>query len=383
MRRRTFLRATGGLATSAWLLRATTRAQVSHPDALVAELKTRLPDLMRAHRVPGLAIALVRDGKMAWVEGFGMKVRDSSQRVDNDTVFEAASVSKTVFAYAVMKLCDEGVIGLDTPLTQYAPTPFLAGDARLNLITARHVLSHTTGFQDWRSRSAPLKIHFDPGERFDYSGEGYFYLQSIMTHLRGRVDRAHCGRFEAGLEVCATDIDETMQRMVLRPFGMAASGYLWNARLEPHVAAPHDIEGRPLTKGKTTPVEAARYASAGGLNTTATDYARFLIEVVAPRPADEHRLKKSTWQEMLRPQIKLPPDVKIDGATHWALGWAIQELASGNLIIHSGGQAGFRSLAIGNLERRAGFVILTNSDKGGNVIYDETILRPLVGMLTT
>ena len=103
--------------------------------------------------------------------------------VDSNTVFEFASVSKTVFAYVVMKACEKGILDLDTPLTKYTSDRYLVGDPRLDLITPRHVLSHTTGFQNWRSKTDPLRIQFTPGAHRGYSGEGYWYLQSVLTHL--------------------------------------------------------------------------------------------------------------------------------------------------------------------------------------------------------
>src|SRR5207248_1472461 len=127
----------------------------------------------------------------------------SKETVDMDTVFEAGSTSKPVFAYAVLKLCEKGVMNLDTPLTKYTSRRFLEADPRLELITARHVLSHTTGFQNWRSKEEPLKIHFTPGEKWSYSGEGYGYLQSVVTQLTGKVNPKDCDTFEAGLKVCA------------------------------------------------------------------------------------------------------------------------------------------------------------------------------------
>jgi CubicO group peptidase (beta-lactamase class C family) len=140
-----------------------------------------------------------------------------------------------------------GIIGLDTPLTNYSPKPFLEGDPRLELITARHVLSHTSGFQDWRSSQDPLKIHFTPGERFLYSGEGYFYLQSVITHLTGRVNPNECARYEADFEVCATDFDPFMKRNIFAPFRMGTRGYVWNENFEKHSARPHDSTRTPLT----------------------------------------------------------------------------------------------------------------------------------------
>jgi CubicO group peptidase (beta-lactamase class C family) len=359
-----------------------TKTTPAATEPLAAPLERLIPELMRTADVPGVAIALVRAGRLSWQRGFGVQDRSTRVPVDAATVFEAASVSKTVFAYAAMKLCEDGVIGLDTPLTRYAPEPFLAGDPRLERITARHVLSHSSGFQDWRSRAEPLRIHFTPGESFLYSGEGYFYLQSVISHLVGHTDRQQCGRYEAGLEVCATDIDETLRQRVLAPFGMTSSSYVPDARRAAHAARGHNVEGRPHPLKKPRPSDPARYASAGGLVTTATDYAKFLLEILVPKPADTQRLTRASVAEMLRPQIKLPPDQLIDGASHWALGWAIQQRATGNLILHSGGQSGFRSLTIASVERQSGFILLTNSDNGGHICNDARMLELLGGWLT-
>ena len=86
--------------------------------------------------------------------------------------------------------------------------------------------------------------------------------------------------------MCATDIDELMKARLLVPFGMRSSGYVWNPAWERRVATPHDANGRLLPKGHPTAADAARYASSGGLHATASDYAKFLIEVITPKPAD-------------------------------------------------------------------------------------------------
>jgi CubicO group peptidase (beta-lactamase class C family) len=199
---------------------------------LIADLEKQIPQLMEKAKVPGLSIAVVKDGKLFWRRGFGVKDNASKGPVDNDTVFEAASTSKPVFAYAVMKLCERGVISLDTPLTKYTSERFLEGDARLDLISARHVLSHTSGFPNFRSKTEPLKIHFKPGEKWSYSGEGYSYLQSVVTHLIGGQKNAKdCGTFEAGLEVCATEpsIDTYMKANILVPFAVTSGMTPWKS----------------------------------------------------------------------------------------------------------------------------------------------------------
>jgi CubicO group peptidase (beta-lactamase class C family) len=104
--------------------------------ATVQQLEKAIPELMKKDGVPGLSVALVRGGKTTWVHGFGVKEAGTDHPVTDDTVFEAASLSKPVFAYGVLKLVEQGKLGLDVPLTTYLPKPFIAGDERLEKITA-------------------------------------------------------------------------------------------------------------------------------------------------------------------------------------------------------------------------------------------------------
>jgi CubicO group peptidase (beta-lactamase class C family) len=332
-------------------------------DALIADLENQLPALLsQATTVPAVSMALVADAKVRWRGAFGVKDFASKAPVDYDTIFEAGSVSKTVFAYAVLKLCERGVLSLDTPLTKYTSDRFLEGDPRLDLITARHVLSHTTGFQNWRSKKEPLAIHFSPGARWDYSGEGYSYLQSVVTHLAGQVDPNECKTFEDHLRVCATDFDAYMKANLFVPFRMTSSGYLYREGM----ARPHDDKGGMNADRKATPIEAARYGSAGGLHTTPTDYARFLIELIDPKPSDAYRLTAATLREMVRPQVKVTDSIS------WGLGWAIEHKKSGgDIISHSGDNPGFKALTAASLEKKAAFIIMTNGDGG----FDEVIAR--------
>src|SRR5437763_16268422 len=131
-----------------------------------------LEQLLRDGRVPGLSFALLRDGKMIETKGLGVRDISTGVAVDENTIFEAASLSKPVFAYAVLQLIDAGVLSLDTPLSKYVPD-YVKDDPRAAEITVRQVLSHTTGLPNWRSEKWPLKTHFAPGERYSYSSEGF------------------------------------------------------------------------------------------------------------------------------------------------------------------------------------------------------------------
>lgn len=346
---------------------------IQNTEPLAMQLEKMIPGLMEEAKVPGLSIAIVRGGKLNWCKGFGVKNQLTKEAVNAHTVFEAASVSKTVFAYMAMKLCEKKIIDLDTPLVKYSSKRFLEGDQRLDQITARHVLSHTSGFQNWRSPEEPLAIHFNPGSDFLYSGEGYFYLQSVISELTGTTYPDECGAYEASLKVCATDIGAYLQQNMLVPFKMSSSGYIWTDTIGKNMASPHDPEGKPFSKPHQTATDMARYASAGGLLTSAKDYANFIIGLFTPAYDDPFLLNKSSLTEMVKPHVKLREEQKIDGADSWALGWAVQERPNGNIILHSGGQAGFRSLTMISLQKQTAFVMLSNGDGGGNVLYNHEL----------
>jgi CubicO group peptidase (beta-lactamase class C family) len=360
MQRREFLVDGGLTALGLCLLPATIRAQAgklavetnggSARDTMAA-LEKLIPELMREGRVPGASIALIENGRMAWLRGFGVRDAATGESVDEDSVFEAASISKSVFAYAVLKAGENGVLGLDVPLSKYAPKPLLEGEPRLDLVTPRHLLSHTSGLQNWRSDADPLRIRFTPGEKFLYSGEGYHYLQSVLTHLAGQ------------------PVEPFMQTGLFGPFGMHSSGYIWNERFEKHATRPHDGEGKPLAVNKTTTEHAERYAAAGALRTTPADYARFLLEILDPKPADPYRLSRPGLAEMIRPHIK------VDETSSWALGWKIQHTSRGDLFQHHGGHKGAQAFASASLARKSGYVIMTNSDNGWKVFFNERFVE--------
>src|SRR5512141_566160 len=131
-------------------------------DLLLAEI----PSLMELATVPGLAFAVV-DRTRVSTYVFGMARRELLEAVTDSTEFEAASLGKPVFAAAVLRLVDAGVLELDRPLSSYAVLPD-ATDPGARAITARHVLSHTTGLPNWREGPGPLVPASAPGTRFSY-----------------------------------------------------------------------------------------------------------------------------------------------------------------------------------------------------------------------
>ena len=258
-----------------------TEPPLRKPDrATVAILQERIPKLMKEAAVPGVSLALIRGGKTYWVGNFGVRDAKSQQTVTEDTIFEAASLSKPVLAYGALKLVDQGKLDLDAPLTRYLPKLYIEGDARLEMITARYVLSHRTGFPNWRGDGNPLTIRFTPGERFSYSGEGFVYLQKVVEQLTGE------------------SLNDYMTEAVFAPLGMTSSSYVWRADYDSRTAAGHDGAGQARKKNKPKDANAA-----ASLHTTASDYARFVEAVL-----NKAGLKHSTLKEMERPLIAVNPE---------------------------------------------------------------------------
>jgi CubicO group peptidase (beta-lactamase class C family) len=352
MQRRDFLiesgRATLGLSLLSLAGCSTSTSKLAGPrdvflESLVADWGKGIPQWLQETKMPGVSIAILRDGKLAWRRGFGVKDTGTNEPVDHETVFAACSITKPVFAYAVMKLCEKGLMNLDTPLTTYTSERIL-DDPRLDLITARHVLNHTTGFPNWRNDNEPFAIQFTPGEKYQYSGEGFSYLQSVVV------------------QVTRQPFEDFMRATVLVPFGMTSSRFTWDAAYARRMAKPHDQAGKRIEK--KTPLSAseraenlARYGAAASLHTTPTDYARFILEIASPKPPDAFRLNENSRRELLRPHVKKNDVQSV------SLAWMINRIKDvPPLFAHEGQDAGYYCLASASAERRSGLIIMMNGD---------------------
>jgi CubicO group peptidase (beta-lactamase class C family) len=322
------------------------QASAQQPDAnaTIVALKRDIPSLMQQADIPGLSIALVNHGHTAWVGSFGTVDPATLQPVTEQTLFSAASLSKTVFAYAVLQLVDQGKLDLDTPLTHYWPERVVdpQDDPRLDKITARIVLSHRTGFPNWRQGNG-LKIFFDPGSRFSYSGEGFVYLQHTVEHIEGK------------------PLNQIVQQLVFAPLGMTRSTYISQA-------------GPGITLGYTpaleprNPIKALDGNAASSLLTNAHDYSLFLEAILSGR-----RLKPATLRQMETPQIAVDPTCtnctnhapqRLSTDLFWGLGWGIEQTSTEKYLWHWGDNGAFKAFVLIDLRRHNAVVFFANGENG-------------------
>ncbi len=302
-----------------------------------AEVDSFIQAQMDSLDIVGLSIALIDESQVVYKEVFGMKDKEKEEKVNENTLFEAASMTKPVFAYAVFKLVQKGLLNLDTPLYKYYPYEDIAHDERYKLITARMVLSHTSGFPNWRhEKFRELTIDSEPGSKFEYSGEAYGYLGLVIQHLTGK------------------KLQDIIQEEVFKPLGMKHSYMVWNDILAADKAMGYEKDV------PTQVFKPLRAYPAGTLHTNAADYARFVVELMT-----EDREENSIFSQMAVPQNRGqgPTEGDPDSGIWVGLGIFIEKTPYGIKYTHGGNDGDF----MGNFEfykkQRSGYVFFMNCDK--------------------
>lgn len=373
-RRRPFIRwAAVGLMTvsAAWLF-AACRADESSVESYVGvtiddETITSFVDQRRQEiGIPGLALAIVNDGEIVYAENFGQADVEAGRPVTDQTIFEGASLSKSVFAQFVMTFVEDGDLDLDRPLHRYLPHPDV-DDPRGEQITARMVLSHRAGFANWRAGGpdAPLTIDFDPGTDYQYSGEGYQYLAMVLA------------------EIASTDwagLEALFQQRIAEPLGLEHTVFVANPATQASKAEPYDANGTLIE------VDAQAHASAGGnrlgpevfvagasIHSTTADFSRWMIGVM-----DSEILTDDSYDELFTRHSSLPSE-SFD--LSYTLGFFQPHLPLTDFYGHSGNNEGFTSFYVLDPDDDWGFVILTNSQYGhefGEELFEYLLVGPSI-----
>jgi CubicO group peptidase (beta-lactamase class C family) len=323
-------------------------------DPLPPAVQARLEKLTADKDVCVVAVATVKNKLLAG-SGIANGCMVGRTPTVDTTVFQAASLSKPVFAYAVLKLAEQGQLDLDAPVVNYLPkqdvqgylhvqNPFSAGQPitdwvnapELQTVTARMLLMHTSGLPNW-ARQAPT-FGFNPGERWQYSGEGYVLLQRAVE------------------SIAAAPMNEVMQRLVFNPLGMTNSSYVWSDRYKDSLVVGHHRTGLAMRAVRfQMPVAAAT------LYTTAHDYAKFMVALM-----NDAKLLNTALDSTVAVEARL--------GLSWGLGWGIATSKSETTEPHErfiwqwGNNPGYRAFAVASVMSGDAVVILTNSDNGMAVI---------------
>ncbi|ABF39617.1 beta-lactamase [Candidatus Koribacter versatilis Ellin345] len=327
--------------------------------------------LMKAAEVPGLGVAVIDDGKVVYLKGYGFRDVEKKLPYTPDTVAYAASFTKSAFAYMVLQLVDERSLDLDRPVYGYLPKPLLeyddykdlAGDERWKKITARMLLSHTSGLPNLRRFEDDQKvhIHFEPGSRYAYSGEGLKLLQLVIE------------------TIAKQPLQQLMEKRVFEPFGMTRTSMVWNAEFEDNFANGYDENGRNLGPDRRKSAGAA-----GSMVTTIRDFSRFLQLVM-----HGDRLSPKMHSEMLKAQVRIHAQHEFptfeNKATHandairlsYGLGWGLYWSPYGEAFFKEGHDDGWRNYTVAFSDSGKGMIIMTNSGNGEGIFKEllEAVLK--------
>lgn len=321
-------------------------------DSIDGFLERKMKELI----IPGLSFAIINSGQVVHHKTLGYSNIENKEPVTAKTIFEGASMSKSVFAFFVMKYVEDGQLDLDKPLFKYLPYEDLENDERYKKITARMVLSHRSGLPNWRENEEgkKLKIKFDPGTDFEYSGEGYQYLTLVLKEIEG---------------ADWNDLEKAFQNKIAKPLGLENTVFIQNDYIKNNKAEPYDKNGKRIdwknnywyNKDKNT------FVAASSIHSEALDFSKWMITVMKKK-----FLSENSYNEILRPHSKL--NTSESGTTYfYSLGFITGDNNYKNTYFHSGSNDGFTCWYLFNIEKDWGFVVFTNSEYGeelGNELFE-------------
>jgi len=308
--------------------------------------QTQLEALLKQENVPSIQLIYNQKGT-ATAYNLGRRKQGSTEAVDASTTFQAASLGKVVLAYLTLRLCDQGVLTLDTPLLTYYAYPRLQQEPRATKITARMVLAHTTGLPNWTENplgatwsTSPLHLRYAPDSCWNYSGEGYVFLQKTLEHLTGK-------SFEA-----------LAQREVFTPLQMTHSSFVWRNSFAANACFGHDTAGKP-----TQQLHFTNPYGAFTLFSTASDYSRFLQAVLAGKGLAPATAKLLTTSANPANRCRVPA-TSTDAAISWACGVGLANISHGPAIWQWGDNGDFQGFFMAFPAKQESIIFLTNSANG-------------------
>lgn len=288
--------------------------------------------------IPGVSLALIKDGQLVYYHTYGVRNTMTGGNVDSTTLFEAASITKPVFAFAVQRLAERGIIDLDKPLYRYLPYADIEYDERYKLITARHVLTHRTGFPNWRwmNEDGKLNIRFTPGTQYNYSGEGFEYLKLVVEKITGK------------------KVEQVLEEEVIEPMGLYHTFFSRNDSLK-RMAANGHYDGLP-----TYDELPEKPGMAYSMHTEATIFTRFMLYLL-----EQKGLSQQTYQAMFQKHSDYnfaAAEEKPKVPTYMGMSLEVRETPFGKSFGHGGNNGDFKCKFEVYQDLKMGYVIFTNSN---------------------
>ncbi len=299
------------------------------------EFEMRIINAMDSLHINGMSIAVINNGTVVYQNGFGLANVQRNMPVTKGTYFEAASLSKPVFCFFILKLAQEGKIDLDKPLVQYLANENIADD-RYRKITARMVLSHTTGLPNW-SENSNVVLHSDPGTKFSYSGEAFVYLAKVVAKL---------------YNVTLADLDNIFQQEVAGELQLKNFHFILTPAISKNLATAYQ-HNNPVKDDRDRSV----FDPAGGLYASAESYSQFLVRLMN---------SKAQYASMFKPVIGLDSGDIVRtyfGIDAWTLGLGVEQINGTTNYWHGGNNLGYTNSFTINPERKFGYVFFTNADQ--------------------
>ncbi len=301
-------------------------------EQVVFESDAAVEKWLAESHIPALGLGIIRNGQLKEIKVYGNLKKEVS--APYNALFNVASLTKPVVAMLTLRLVSAGQWNLDEPLFHYWIDPDLKNDPRHEKLTTRHVLTHQTGFPNWRWTNPDQKLAFgsDPGTKYGYSGEGFEYLRKALEK-----------KFKKTLDVLAKE-------MLLTPTGMDDTQFYWNSTVdEARFAVGHNPKGDTYKINKNT------YANAADdLLTTVEDYGKFLVSVMNAKG-----LSKEIFNEMVSHQVKTKTH------KYFGLGWEIYDFGEGEYALsHGGADEGVRTQVFLLPKSKDAVIIFTNVDDG-------------------
>ena len=310
-------------------------------------IDTFLTSRMDSLNIPGLSIAVINDSKVVYHQTFGYANLEKKLLVTNKTIFEGASMSKSIFAFFVMTFVEEGKLDLDKPLYEYLPYQDIAYDERYKKITARMVLSHRSGFPNWRENEEDkkLKIKFEPGTDYEYSGEGYQYLAMVLKQIENTDWQ--------GLEVI-------FQEKIAKPLKMENTVFIPNSYTNEHKAEPYNNQHEwiDLKNDYWYKKEKGHFVAPSSLHSEAIDFSKWMIGVM-----NKKILTEDSYSELLKHHSKITTS-STGINVYYALGFFTADKVYRNTYFHGGDNAGFTCSYLMDTDKKWGYVLFTNSENG-------------------